>query len=59
VSTILSHRWPLGVPMCGISATGCFLQSQVHHTHTFSYSVVAKHKATTLQVINNRTTYQV
>jgi hypothetical protein len=25
VSTILSHRWPLGVPMCGISATGCLI----------------------------------
>jgi len=25
VSTILNHRWPLGVPMCGISAAGCFL----------------------------------
>ena len=25
VSTILSHRWPLDVPMCGIPATYCFL----------------------------------
>ena len=24
-SMILSHRWPLDVPMCGISATYCFL----------------------------------
>jgi hypothetical protein len=25
VSTILNHRWPLDVPMCGTSATCYFL----------------------------------